>query len=134
MSKLIRRTVRKGGGAALIVALQMITLTLLSLIGPFASGPQQSANKAPADSQVNVAQDQPQTDQAQTETAQPITAKDLTAADNSELPNDATLTTSQDDYPPFSYVYFHGSGFQPGETVDMLVVETDPIQQSFDPW
>jgi len=46
MPKLLRRTVRKGGGAALLVALQLITLTLLSLIGPMASGPQQSA-KAP---------------------------------------------------------------------------------------
>src|SRR5438067_3069886 len=53
---------------------------------------------------------------------------------NPELPNDATLTTDRQDYPPYSYVYFHGSGFQPGETVDMLVVETDPVQQSFQPW
>src|SRR5439155_12928229 len=55
-------------------------------------------------------------------------------AHNPELPNDATLTTDRQDYPPYSYVYFHGSGFQPGETVDMLVVETDPVQQSFQPW
>src|SRR5438309_10138782 len=26
-----------------------------------------------------------------------------------------TLTTDREDYPPFSYVYFHGTGFQPGE-------------------
>src|SRR5437667_2136945 len=52
-----------------------------------------------------------------------------------ESPNEEpTLTTDRDDYPPFSYVYFTGTGFQPGETVDMIVVETDPIQQSFDPW
>src|SRR5205085_6325491 len=55
-------------------------------------------------------------------------------AHNPDIPNDATLTTDQQDYPPYSYVYFHGSGFQPGETVDMLVAETDPVQQSFDPW
>jgi hypothetical protein len=52
-----------------------------------------------------------------------------------ESPNEgATLTTDREDYPPFSYVYFHGTGFQPGETVDMVVVETDPVQQSFEPW
>src|SRR5207247_8485129 len=52
-----------------------------------------------------------------------------------ESPNDQpTLTTDRDDYPPYSYVYFTGTGFQPGETVNMIVVETDPIQQSFEPW
>ena len=54
---------------------------------------------------------------------------------SSESPNDEpTLTTDREDYPPFSYVYFHGTGFQPGETVNMIVVESDPIQQSFEPW
>ena len=52
-----------------------------------------------------------------------------------DSPNsEPTLTTDREDYPPYSYVYFHGSGFQPGENVDMIVVETDPIQQSFEPW
>src|SRR6266568_403250 len=50
------------------------------------------------------------------------------------LDNEPTLTTDRQDYPPYSYVYFTGSGFQPGETVNMIVVETDPIQQSFEPW
>src|SRR5438874_7764219 len=171
MARIIRRTVKKRG-TALIVAVQLTFLTLLSLVS-FVNGPQQSA--PPKDgfavangSQVNVAQAQTQTAQAQAETDEPRTAKDLTAADkaalrksahfakklyeplntqmfnlatqraaaahNSELPNSATLTTDRQDYPPYSYVYFHGSGFQPGETVDMLVVETDPVQQSFDPW
>ena len=44
----------------------------------------------------------------------------------SEAPNEATLTTDQEDYPPYSYVYFTGTGFQPGETVNMIVVELDP--------
>ena len=57
------------------------------------------------------------------------------SAQGPESPNDEpTLTTDRDDYPPFSYVYFTGTGFQPGETVDMIVVETDPVQQSFEPW
>src|SRR5205809_3283542 len=155
MPKLIRRTIRKGGGAALIAALQIITLILIGFFS-FIGGPQQSP-KAPAETQVTgPAQDQTQatedqTDQAQTQTAQLRTAQDLTAADksalrksahfakklyeplntqvfnlatsraaqahNPELPNDATLTTDRQDYPPYSYVYFHGSGFQPGETV-----------------
>src|SRR5439155_20119678 len=52
-----------------------------------------------------------------------------------ESPNEGpTLTSDRQDYPPYSYVYFHGTGFQPGETVDMIVVETDPVQQSFQPW
>src|SRR5262249_49785844 len=36
--------------------------------------------------------------------------------------------------PPYSYVYFHGTGFEPGETVNMIVVELDPVQASFEPW
>ena len=28
----------------------------------------------------------------------------------------------------------HGTGFQPGETVNMIVVELTPNQQSFEPW
>src|ERR1041385_3546699 len=52
-----------------------------------------------------------------------------------ELPNDGpTLTTDREDYQPYTYVYFTGTGFQPGETVNMIVVELDPIQQSFQPW
>ena len=45
-----------------------------------------------------------------------------------EMPNEATLTTDQEDYPPYSYVYITGTGFQPGETVNMIVVELDPTQ------
>src|SRR5439155_27331799 len=84
MSKLIRRTVKKRG-TALIVALQLTVLTLISLVS-FVGGPQRSP-KAPAETQVSgpsqaeVAADQTtETDQAQTETSQPTTAADLTAA------------------------------------------------------
>ena len=85
MPKLLRRTVRKGGGAALLIALQLITLTLLSLLGPMASGPKQA--NAPADSQqASVVQDQaqqaPDTDALQ---QQPFTATDLTAAEKAAL-------------------------------------------------
>ena len=54
MAKIIRRTVKKRG-SALIVALQLTALTLLSLVS-FVGGPQQSANKAPADTQVSAPQ------------------------------------------------------------------------------
>src|SRR5438552_13828365 len=95
MARIIRRTVKKRG-AALIVALQLTVLTLISLVS-FVGGPQQSA-KAPADSQVKSSssassyssadqtdQTQTQTDQAQTQTAQPLTAADLTAAQREAL-------------------------------------------------
>jgi len=145
---------KKEVGAALIVALQMITLTLISLMAPFASGPQQSA-KAPADSQMSAAS------QAQPVSAPPAGAIRATklyepratqifdlattraesarqsaqqSVQEGEAPNGATLTTDQQDYPPYSYVYIAGTGFAPGETVNMIVVELDPIQQSFQPW
>src|SRR5438552_11149893 len=155
MSKIIRRTegMKKEGGAALIVALQMITLTLIGLMAPFAAGPQQSA-KAPAGSEVSAAQTQ--TGQAQTPSdrsalrASAVAATKLyeplatqtfnlaasraESAQQSEAPNEATLTTDREDYPPYSYVYITGTGFQPGETVNMIVVELEPNQIAHAPW
>ena len=55
MSKLIRR--KKEIGAALAVALQLTTLTLIGVIAHFTGGPQQPAN-APADSQISADQTQ----------------------------------------------------------------------------
>src|SRR5262249_22522997 len=55
-------------------------------------------------------------------------------AHNPDVPNDATLTTNREDYAPYTYVYFKGTGFQPGETVNMIVVGTNPNQQSFQSW
>jgi len=65
MSKLIRR--KKEIGAALILALQLTTLTVIGLMAPFVGGPQQSA-KAPADAQMRAAQTQTQPAQAPTAT------------------------------------------------------------------
>src|SRR6266403_5594592 len=45
-----------------------------------------------------------------------------------------TLTTDHEDYAPYSYVYFHGTGFEPGETVNMIVVELSPNPAAFQPW
>src|SRR5439155_23935176 len=81
MSKLIRRTARKGGGAALIAALQGIALILIGFFS-FIGGPQQSP-KAPAETQVTgpIASGAA----AGSQTAQPFTAKHLTAAEKAAL-------------------------------------------------
>src|SRR5947207_11809508 len=152
MSKIVRRTagMKKEVGAALIVALQITTLTLVGLMAPFAGGPQQSA-KAPAGSEMSSRQTQtgqaptasvPSQPRASTVAAtklyEPRATQILNLAasraesarqvaqqsvQESEAPNQATLTTNLQDYPPFSYVYFSGTGFEPGETVNMIVVQ-----------
>src|SRR5947209_11431894 len=165
MARIIRRVVgNKKRGAALIAALQIISLILIGFL-TFIGGPQH-ANKAPADTQVSgpaetqTAQDQTQTDQAQTETAQAPAAADrrasaipatklsgpratgvfylatsrAAAAAQSEAPNSATLTTDQEDYQPYTYVYITGAGFTPGETVNMIVVQLSPNPASYQPW
>src|SRR6266571_1784372 len=77
MSKFIRRT-KKNFGAVLLIALQLITLTLAGLLMPFAGGPR--PNNAPADTQVSAPLVQTtQGDQAQTQTAQPLTAAEKSA-------------------------------------------------------
>jgi hypothetical protein len=51
-----------------------------------------------------------------------------------EQPNEATLTTDRQDYAPYSYVYISGTGFDPGETVNMIVVQLSPNPTSYEPW
>src|SRR5207248_1025030 len=51
-----------------------------------------------------------------------------------DLPNGATLTTDQEDYQPYTYVYITGTGFTPGETVNMIVVQLSPNPASYEPW
>ena len=53
MRKIIRRTVgtKKEIGAALLIALQMISLILIGLMAPFGDRPQQQSAKAPSGSQ-----------------------------------------------------------------------------------
>ncbi|HTL78588.1 MAG TPA: hypothetical protein VL136_04200, partial [Candidatus Babeliales bacterium] len=160
MSKLVRR--KKEIGAALAVALQLITLGLIGLILPVANGPHQSAN-APADSQIATGQIQNQNVHALTgmdrsawrasavyankvsgvratqifnlASSRAAAAAQAQSVQGPETPDEGpTLTSDQEDYPPYSYVYLTGTGFTPGETVDMIVVETDPVQQSFEPW
>jgi hypothetical protein len=68
-------------------------------------------------------------------TTRAAAAQNARNAQGTESPNDEpTLTTDREDYAPYTYVYFTGTGFQPGETVNMIVVETDPDPQSFQPW
>ena len=67
MSKFIRRAVKKEG-TAMIVALQLTALTIITLIS-FFGGPKQPASKAPTGTEASApAQAQAQTDQAQTQT------------------------------------------------------------------
>src|SRR6266850_7241581 len=96
--------------------------------------PAETQVSGPAQDQTQATEDQTnQTDQSQTETAQPLTAAEKSAlrksahfatklyeplasqvfnlatsraaqAHNPELPNNATLTTDRQDYPPYSYV------------------------------
>src|SRR4051812_23907231 len=63
-----------------------------------------------------------------------LAASRAASAENSELPNEATLTTDQADYQPYTYVYISGTGFAPGETVNMIVVQLSPNPASYEPW
>src|SRR5438270_11083275 len=75
MSKLIRRTVgMKKGGAALLAALQIISLILIGFLLPFGSGPQQQSAAVGA----GQAADQAQTEK-QSGGRQPLTAADKRA-------------------------------------------------------
>src|SRR5439155_5523401 len=68
-------------------------------------------------------------------TSRATAAAEATNSQSPEAPNDQpTLTIDREDYAPFSYVYFHGTGFQPGETVNMIVVELSADASSFEPW
>ena len=145
MSKLVRR--KKEIGAAMIVALQLLTVTLVGLMLPYAGGPQQSV-KAPADSQMTADQTQAQNVQAPTATdrsalrASAVYANKVSgprasqifnlatsraesaestrqtaqqSMQEGETPNEATLTTDQEDYPPYSYVYITAPAFSPAK-------------------
>src|SRR6266550_6609099 len=137
MSKLIRR--KKEIGAALIVALQITTLTLISLMLAFASGPSapSAPSAPPAGAIPAVKLYEPQATQIfnlATTRAQSAQQSSQQSSLMSETTTQATLTTNLADYPPYSYVYISGTGFEPGETVNMIVVELDPIQQAYQPW
>src|SRR5262249_231217 len=56
------------------------------------------------------------------------------AAAQTETLSPATLTTDRQDYAPYSYVNITGTGFGPGETVNMIVAEVSPNPGVFEPW
>src|SRR5207248_4465295 len=56
------------------------------------------------------------------------------AVSQAELLNGATLTTDQEDYQPYTYVYITGTGFTPGETLNMIVAQLSPNPASYEPW
>src|SRR5436190_5315259 len=91
MARIIRRVVgNKKRGAALIAALQIISLMLIGFL-TFIGGPQRSP-KAPAETQVSApAQAQTQAAQNQTEQGQIETAQPLTAAEKAALRQSAHL-------------------------------------------
>src|SRR5438046_5927105 len=84
MSKLIRRTVgMKKGGAALLAALQIISLILIGFLLPFGSGPHQQSTGVDAGEGA---------EQANTET-QSAVRQPLTAADKRALRDSAVFAT-----------------------------------------
>ena len=138
MSKLIRRT-KKNFGAALLVALQITTLTLVSLMLVFASGPSApSAPSAPPAGAIPAVKlyEPRATEVFNLATSRAESAQQSTQQSSllSETTTEATLTTNLDDYPPYSYVYISGTGFEPGETVNMIVVQLSPNPASYEPW
>src|SRR6266480_6111508 len=137
MSKIIRR--KKEIGAALIVALQITTLTLISLMLAFASGPSapSAPSAPPAGAIPAVKLYEPQATQIfnlATTRAQSAQQSSQQSSLMSETTTQATLTTNLADYPPYSYVYISGTGFEPGETVNMIVVQLSPNPASYEPW
>src|SRR5438874_3772874 len=143
-------------GALLVLA------ALGALPGGHATGPQQPAS-APVDSQISATQTKtnqaPTASAKDARRASAIPATKLSgpqatgvfylgasraaSANQSEAPNQAeapqapngaTLTTDQEDYQPYTYVYMTGTGFAPGETVNMIVLELAPNPAAFEPW
>src|SRR5205814_4317924 len=134
-------------GALLVLA------ALGALPGGRATATHQSAS-APGDSQMSATQTK--TNQAPTASAKDarrasaiaatklsgpqatgvfyLGASRAASANQSELPDAATLTTDQEDYQPYTYVYMTGTGFAPGETVNMIVLELAPDPAAFEPW
>src|SRR5882672_6427292 len=82
-----------------------------------------SPAQAPPASQ-SVAKDPSASASAPTELSGPSQA---TSASTNEA-GQPTLTTDREDYPPFSYVFMTGTGFEPGETVN-LIASKSPFEQ-----
>src|ERR1700746_3533122 len=120
-----RDRIKKETGWALAVSLPILALTFISLILSLGGKPQPPGSSAAS-----------KTPNRYFSAAPALSIRAATraaAAEESESPDEATLTTDQEDYQPYTYVYITGTGFEPGETVNMIVVESAPIQQAFEP-
>src|SRR5438552_2512752 len=131
-----RDRIKKETGWALAVSLPILALTFISLILSLGGKPQPTGSSAaskPTNRYASAIPGKKLSEPLASEVFD-LAATRAAAAEESESPDEATLTTDQEDYHPYTYVYFTGTGFGPGETVNMIVVESAPIQQTFEPW
>src|SRR5215831_18296734 len=131
MRRIIRRTVgtKKEIGAALLVALQMITLILIGLMAPFGDRAQQSAN-APSGSQVTGAAVAP--DQHVSPTGPELAPHERESGSGFTLmegpgPDGETVTTDKSDYEPGETVVITGTGWTPNEAVALHIDDSNGI-------
>jgi hypothetical protein len=131
MRKIIRRTVgtKKEIGAALLAALQMITLILIGLMAPFGDRPQQSAN-APGGSQMiatagasdrGASPSGPGAVSHQRESGSGFTLMEGPG------PGGETVTTDKSDYEPGETVLISGTGWTPNEAVALHIDDSNGI-------
>src|SRR5882762_6135044 len=143
MARIIRRVVgNRKRGAALIAALQVIALILIGFLS-FIGGPQHSANKAPADTQVS--------GPAEAQTGDPAQAPEANNNNNNVSPpasgllprerasnsgftlmeapgsNGATVTTDKPDYVPGDTVVISGTGWTPNEAVALHIDDSNGV-------
>src|SRR5262245_13892261 len=131
MRKIIRRTVgtKKEIGAALLIALQMITLILIGLMAPFGDRAPQSAN-APAGSQTTAAA--VASHQGVSPSAPGIGAHERVSGSGFTLiegpgPNGETVTTDKPDYEPGEHVVISGTGWTPNVAVALHIDDSNGI-------
>src|SRR6516164_10565741 len=133
MRKIIRRTVgmKKDVGAALLVALQMITLILIGLAAPFGDRPQQSAN-APSGSQTtatavaadrNVSPTRPELAPHQRASGSGLNLMEGPG------PDGETVTTDKSDYEPGDTVVISGTGWTPNEAVALNITDSNAVDR-----
>jgi hypothetical protein len=139
MSKLIRRVQKRG--TALFVALQLTALSILTLLS-FIGGPHQSANKAPAETQVSAPEAQT-ADLAQAQEANnnnnnvsppasgllPRERESNSGFNLMESPGSsgATVTTDKPDYVPGETVVISGTGWTPNQAVALHIDDSNGV-------
>src|SRR6266566_1355281 len=128
--------IKKETGWALAVSLPIVALTFISLILGLGGKPQPTGSSAASKPTNRYASAVPakKLSEPLASAVFNLAATRAAAAAQSELPDEATLTTDQEDYQPYTYVYITGTGFEPGETVQLIVVGSAPDPQAFEPW